>query len=952
MSTLSEFDRRPFAARGIVVTTAASVIALLATMPAPARAAEPQTTQEPVEEIVITGSRIVRDGYEAPTPVTVVGVEQLQDAGKTNLADTLNEMPSFTGSTTTTNAVASNSGKAGGNNLNLRGLGINRTLVLFDGRRYVPEFVDGSVDINLFPDALISRVDVVTGGASAVYGSDALAGVVNFVLDTNFTGVKGSVQGGVSGHGDDRQYKLQLAAGTTFAGDRGHFLIEGDLVHEDELLGTARDWNMTGYVRIPNPAFTATNGQPAQIISYNVGLNSGYPGGIISGGPLKGIAFGPGGTPFNYNYGSFSASTYNIGGDWQTSTMNGAATLNSGINSTHLFAHASYDIGDNAQIYVEFNNGLAHTVSLCCYDYYFGTLTVSASNPFLPASVAARAAALGLTSLPFGTTIRSVPPLGPDFHRLNNVYVIGAKGSQEAFDTKWTWEAYAQKGWAKQSVNVPPQINSANFTYAMDAVRAPNGQIVCRSNLTGGNPACAPFNVFGTDVVSQAALNYVMGSPHLSQRMGQDAVGGSFTGAPFSSWAGPISVAVSAEWRKDSVRAINDPISDIRGWFSTNTTGFNAHQSVIEGALETVVPLAKDTSWAKSLDVNAAVRFTDYSASGYVTTWKVGATYQPIGDVRLRITQSRDIRAPNLADLFANPQTKHGSISDPFKNNNTYGYYYTQSGNPNLNPENADTTGLGIVYQPSWFSGFSTSVDFYRIKIKGAVATVNEAYTLAQCFAGNQAFCGNITRLPNGELDTIFLLPRNQNAQLAKGIDFEASYSKSLSDIWSAMNGDIRLRLVATHIMNLYTNNGITISEQVGAAGGGLLGVPAPDWSATFTGTYSMDAFRVSWTTRFISSIKMSADFNECTSACPNIPGLTNININHVGAYYLHNLALAYRFYRDGANNAEAFFNIDNLFDRDPPPFPTNNVTYAAQTSASLYDMYGRLFRAGVRFRF
>ncbi len=950
MIDVTKAIHNPLRARKFIAGTAVSAFALLACMPAPARAAEAQTAQEPVEEIVITGSRIVRDGYEAPTPVTVVGVEQLQDAAKTNIADVLNQMPTFQGSTTTNNSTASTSGKAGGNNLNLRGLGINRTLVLFDGRRYVPEFVDGSVDINLFPDALISRVDVVTGGASAVYGSDALAGVVNFVLDTNFTGVKGSIQGGVSGHGDDRQYKLQLAAGTTFAGDRGHVILEGDFAHEDLVPGTQRDWNMTGLVRMVNPAYVAGNGQPQQIIASSVGLASGYPGGIISGGPLKGIAFGPGGQPFNYNYGSFVSGTYNIGGDWKSSTMNGAGSLNSGINASHLFAHASYDISDDVQVFVEFNNGLAKTRSYCCYDYYFGTLAVSASNPFLPASVAARAAALGLTSLPFGTTIRSVIPFGPVFSRLNNEYVIGAKGKFNAFDTKWSWDVYGETGFAKASINDPPQINSANFAAAMDAVRGPNGQIVCRNAAT--NPGCVAFNVFGTDVASEAALNYVMGSPHLTQRMGQQVVGGSTTGEPFSSWAGPISLAVSAEWRRDSVRSINDPISDIRGWFSTNTVGFNAHQSVVEGALETVVPLAKGTSWAKSLDVNAAVRFTNYSVSGYVTTWKLGATYQPMDDVRFRITQSRDIRAPNLVDLFARPQTKHGSIADPFKANGTYGYYYTQSGNPGLNPENADTTGVGVVYQPSWLSGFSTSVDFYRIKIKGAVAAVTEAYTLAQCFAGNQSFCSNITRLPNGELDTIFLLPRNQNAQLAKGIDFEASYAKPLSDIWSPLNGDVRLRLVATHVISLYTNNGTTISQQAGSAGGGLLGVPAPKWTAAFNGTYSLDAFRATWTTRFVGPVNMSADFYQCTSACPVIPGLTTVDKNHVGSYFLNSISLAYRFYRDGQNNAEAFFNVDNLFDRDPQPFPTNSVTYGAQTSASLYDMMGRQFRAGVRFRF
>src|SRR5205814_2267375 len=229
---------------------------------------------------------------------------------------------------------------------------------------------------------------------------------------------------------------------------------------------------------------------------------------------------------------------------------------------------------------------------------------------------------------------------------------------------------------------------------------------------------------------------------------------------------------------------INDPISPNIGWFSTQLTGFNAQQSVVEGAVETVVPLAKDTAWAKALDLNAAVRFTNYSVSGYVTTWKVGATYTPVDDVRLRLTQSRDIRAPNLQDLFSAPVINHNTIPDPFKGNLSYPYYQITAGNSGLTSEIGDTTGLGVVYQPGWFPGFSTSIDFYRINIKGAIASPSFNYVLAQCFAGVQYYCGLINRFPDGTLNSIQTGPQNQARLLARGVDYEASYQTALSDLY------------------------------------------------------------------------------------------------------------------------------------------------------------------------
>ena len=943
--------------------TAASMVALLSAMPSIAQAAEPQEAQGGVEEVIVTGSRIVRNGYEAPTPVTVVGIEQLQDTAKANIAEALNEMPVFQGSTTMSSSGTGNGGTSGGNNINLRNLGANRTLVLFDGRRFPPALADGTVDINLLPDSLVSRVDVVTGGASAVYGSDALIGVVNFVLDTTFTGIKGTVQGGVTDKGDGRNYKVSLAYGTNFANDRGHFIISGDNSHQDAIDGDQRDWNQQGWYYIQNPARTATNGLPQFILSNHVGLAGGYPGGIIYGGPLKGIAFGAGGTPFQWDYGQGTTGQYQIGGDWKLSSQQGAQSIMIKSNMTHLFADLRYDITDDIQVFAQFNNADVQSNARCCFVYYLtGNLTVHPDNPFMPASVAARATALNITNIPYSMTIREDPHgFGMINERLADTYAFGAKGKANAFETSWSWNAYLQRGISKESFWVPYQVEVAKFMAANDAVRAPNGSIVCRSNLTGGNPGCVPYNIFGTGVNTSAAFTYIMGGegaggPRESQTLAQNVAGASITGEPFSSWAGPVSVALSGEYRKDTIKGINDAVSPNIGWFSTQLTGFNASQSVVEGAVETVVPLAKNETWAKALDLNAAFRFTHYSVAGSVQTWKIGATYTPVDDVRIRVTQSRDIRAPNLQDLFSAPVVNHNTIPDPFKGNLSYPYYSITQGNTGLQPEKGDTTGIGVVYQPSWFSGFSMSIVYYRINIKAAISSPGVNYTLAQCFAGVAYYCGLVARFPAGPgdngLGTIYSIttgPQNQAKLLGQGVDYEASYQTALSDLYAPLDGNLNVRVVATNVLSRINDSGIAGPTQVlDSAGIGA----SPRWGVNTSVTYSLDKFRVLWTGRFISRGRQNSTSYQCTSGCPTVSGFNTVDNNYLPPYFLQNLSFTYRFYQDGSNNAEAFFVVDNLMDKQPPPAPNQfaGATYGLMTNA-MYDTIGRRFRAGVRFK-
>ena len=953
---------RPVSARRAAKTLAlssASGLALLAGL-VPAQAQTPQTAQAPVvEEVIVTGSRIVRDGYEAPTPVTVVGTEQIEAAAKPNVFDAIATMPAFAGNTNITSSnVNITVGTGGQSTLNLRRMGPNRTLVLLDGRRFPDTFATGGTDAKLFPDLLISRVDVVTGGASAVYGSDAVAGVVNFILDTDFVGLKGNVMTGVTGRGDHRQYKVGAAGGTTFAGGRGHVVLAADYGYQQDMDGNQRDWNQQGFFYFSNPAYGSGAGQsltnPQLIIRKNVGLWSSNAGGVIASGPLKGIAFGPGGQPYNYNFGDLTSGSYNVGGGWQTATMQGQNSLSAGVIDKHLFTNVSYEISDDIKVFAQYNYGTVSSTNKVANTYYLGNFAINTQNPFIPASVAAQAAALKLTSFNIGKQLADLGEFAGANNRNSFVYTVGANGGFDAFDTRWKWDFYAQRGLMKLDNNSPYQSQLQLVLNAVDAVRAPNGSIVCRIALTNANTGCVPYNVFGTDSNSQAAKDYVTGTylgqhPHNSQQYGETSTAFNISGEPFSSWAGPVSVAAGAEWRRKSIVGNADPVGFAKGYFSTNyTTWPYAAFSAAEGSLETVVPLAKDTAWAKSLDFNGAVRLTSYNISGTVVTWKAGATYNPVDDLRFRVTQSRDIRAPNLNDLFAPGVLGHGSITDPFKGNITAPYNSASLGNTALVPEKADTTGLGVVYQPSWFQGFSTSFDYYDIRLKGAISSPNATTIMTQCFAGVTIYCPYIIRDAAGVLQEIQTKPVNAATLWVRGFDIEASYRTPLNAIVDSWNGNLSVRFVATRNLS-YKQQDVALSISTGS-----INDNAPPWNGSLNISYSNDPIRVTFNEQYVSGGKMYRDMIECAAgSCPNpIPaGVQTIEKNQIGAYYKTDMSIAYSLYKEGTSNAELYFNVDNLFDRDPPSIAQTGNAYGPQTNASLFDVYGRSFRVGMRFR-
>lgn len=950
------------------------------TQPAsPQATAEQPTVNTPsgdsVAEIIVTGTNIVRNGYKAPTPTTVVGVEKLQQLPRPDIADTLSTLPTFRASTSPQTGVGNLNGGFGGvNALNLRGLGVQRTLTLLDGFRSVAATSDGQVDVSAFPQELVSRVDVVTGGASSAYGSDAVTGVVNFVLDKKFTGLKGELSGGVTRYGDDRNWKASLTGGFDFAEGRGHVLLSGEANYRQGVLDSGnRDWVNAGYATIQNPTYTATNGQPQYYKATGANLSVQVPGGIIPSGPLAGITFNPNGSPRNFTYGTVvSPNGFMIGGENNFGLVKNGTIDPRGTRQT-AFGRVDYDLTDHINVFAQAQ--YARSTNTSGLSYYFNNgLTIRAQeNPYVPAELAARATALGVTTFPLGLTALdlhnndTIDKFGADNKRETQRYVVGATGDVDVLGSNWQWNIGYQKGITNTDERIVNNVNAARLTQAVDAVRVtaanvgasglPIGSIVCRSSLAAPTNGCVPYNPFGLNQNSAGAVNYIVGYSQRQQKLQLDDVKAGFNGEPFSTWAGPVSIAAGVEHRKEQVSGTVDPVSAVAGWFTGNYFPANGSFNVTEGYIEAVIPLAKDVSFARLLELNGAYRLAHYSNFGNAGTWKIGATYEPVEGVRFRTTYSRDLRAPNLGELFGGSTSTGPNMVDPANNGIRYTMPTFNLPNANLGPETAHTFGFGAVVQPSFVPGLSISVDYWSIKLKGGISSLGGQNVVDFCSASRDpAVCGLITRsstvLPGelvGRVTQINNIPLNLASQKRRGIDFELSYQTSLDGVLGENSGRLEFRGFATRYLEALTDNGFTPAVDA-------LGADPAKWIYNATVSYSRDRLRASLTGYGFSSGTWNNSLVECTSGCPASTTLnpTVADNRRPGAFFL-DATVDFELFKD----IHFFVSSQNLLDKNPVQSltPTNAITPANQPGGIpnidyRWSALGRTYRAGVRFKF
>jgi iron complex outermembrane receptor protein len=655
----------------------------------------PADAAQKMDVVTVSGSRIASRGFSQPTPTTSLSAADLEKNAKPNLFNTLIELPALQGSTgRTTGANSTSSGTQGLSSLSLRGLSPIRTLTLLDGQRVVGANVSGVTDVSQFPQLLIKRVDVVTGGASASYGSDAVGGVVNFITDKRFTGFKANLEGGQTTYGDDNHATVQAAFGKAFMDDRLHLVGSAEHGREKGVpnpgfggqAANGRDWYKSTV--FTNRGFAATtDGKPQlKVVDYGQQIQYGKYG-LITEGPLKGTAFGENGAPTQFQYGTNCVGSFCEGGDLSGNVGSGTS-LGMDLTRKVLYGRAGFDLDANNEIYM--------TASWSQVDATFspnpgaakqGNLTMRCDNPYLAQSVRDRCAKEGITTFRYGTANAIFPKnIEVNPTRTMQRLVAGAEGKFDIGGKQWGYNAYVEHGENEIEIIVNNMTLNRRYDAAIQAVKAPDGSIQC-ANPVAVASGCKPINIFGNVPIDAAGWAYIapVNGPRQYSKQKQDVASFNITGEPFESWAGPVAIATGAEWRKEQYFVQGDPygngvfadspntatypadpiLSQPEGnhWYAGNYHNGRGSYSVKEAYLEANVPLLKSDS-AGEVNLNLAGRKTNYSTSGNVNSWKVGATWNTGFDGwRVRAVTSQDVRAPNLSELFAAPVVVNAAVN-------------------------------------------------------------------------------------------------------------------------------------------------------------------------------------------------------------------------------------------------------------------------------------------------
>ena len=518
----------------------------------------------------------------------------------------------------------------------------------------------------------------------------------------------------------------------SFAGGSGHVVMGVEYAEDHGIADLqapylARPWAYEMRGNLANRDF-ATNGLPGVIYSRDIRRADTSAGGLITNGPLRGRTFNPDGSSSSFGYGQVFGNNM-IGG-----TDNLGETLTPGSDARYPFErysallHAKYDFTESVTGFIEgsYAHSLAegHTNAIRFQGAVTGATTctsttaptslggilVNINNPYVPAATRAAMQSAGVSCIQIGRTFRDLGSLAfadgsPEVWR-------GVAGLRGDLGEHWSWDGYYQYGTSRSQQKRIGNLNMANFRQAIDAVVNPAGTVVCRSTLTNPADGCVPLNVFGEGSVTAAAAEYVRGTSSLITDIEQTVAAVNLRGEPFELWAGSVAVATGIEYRKEEIDSVADPLSQVNGWQTGNRKSSAGSYNVKEIYGEAAIPLAADQSWADALDLNLAARYTDYSSSGGVTTWKVGATWDINEQLRLRATRSRDIRAGNLAELFTPVSTATTlGLRNPITGDSSPALVETR-GNRSLDPEEADTVTAGVAYFPDWASGLKLSVDY------------------------------------------------------------------------------------------------------------------------------------------------------------------------------------------------------------------------------------------------
>ncbi len=935
---------------------------------------------EELEEIVVTGSRLLRNrDLVAVSPVQTVGQEEIQFSGNVTLENTLNQFPQLNPDNTGT---VNQSGGAGVLTADLRGLGAVRTLVLVDGRRFVPADVTGLVDLATVPDMLVERVEIITGGASAVYGSDAIAGAVNFILRDDFEGAEVRYQYNVTGEDDGATNKLDILLGVNTGDGRGNATVHASYTDRDTVFMADRAFSR-------QPLLADSTGRLNNFGSGNIpGTLIGVPSAdfpLIQGvdlsnadgscpGAIQGVRFGTSSQPFpfcrpteQYNY---AAPNF----------------LQRPLERWQASASGHYDVAENVTAYAQVfytkkENAFQQApeaVQPTSFGQETGTLLIpnADTNPLFPQPLQDFFSANAGYFDADGDGIFTVQRVGRRFEEFGprNTTIIsdsfnltgGLRGDLVLAENQWRWDAFYQFQRSDFNLNQQGRLSRSKITLGLDAIVV-NGEPECRIDLLG----CVPVNIFGTDALTPEMAAFISTTTGREDTFDRKVAGASIAGNLFEMPAGAVSSAFGVEFREESFFTVPDEAARSGDLGSVPPIINGGEFDITEFFGEARFPLLEGLPAVQSLALEAAVRYSDYSTIDGVTTWKAGIDWAVNDWARVRTSFNRAIRAPNLDELFGAPgqgfvggvdpcvvdnnptpeikalcvqQGVPANIVDNLQVGASQGWSAFSGGNPNLNEEESDTLTVGFVLTPPQVDGLSIALDYFDITVDEAISQVSSQALVNSCFQQldiNSTACQSITRLSTGNIDRVDAPLLNIAEREVSGLDLQVNWlvdlPESMALIWDSATLD--LKWVSTW---QFDDSTVALAGQQSVDCAGFYGGSCssdgtritPDFRALASADWRTGPLSVGLTMSMIGDLELAAD------AFPNENGTLD-------PVFYWDLNAVYQL----EDNFEFFAGIVNLADEQPPVLGFR-AGGDSNTNIPLFDPLGRRFFGGITIRF
>ena len=923
---------------------------------APGALAQDASAEE-LEEITVTGSRIRKQDFTSNAPVATVGFEQIELTGTVNTESLLNTLPQAVPGLDRT----SNNPGNGTATVNLRGLGSNRTLVLINGTRVVPTSSGGSVDINSIPNALIENIEVLTGGASAVYGSDAVAGVVNFILKDDFEGVAINAGFEQTFEGDAGIYSTDITLGANMADGRGNVTLNFAYTDRDDLFQGDRDFSF--FAQFDD---VDANGNPILIN----GGSSGIPSTSIFSGAFDVFSPDSFGVTFDQNgqIRPFEAADPVNNDFYNYAPVNYIQLPQQRYQATAL---GHFDLSDRVTAYGRTHFTSSKVPQQLAPTPIFQTTTFTLDgNPFLTASSQAELQVLGdgvdsdgdgIDDTATAFVRRRLLEVGPRISdsSFTSFQILG--GLRGDISESWSWDGYVQVGNVAGSETQEGNVDRLRFDQALLLdLSDPTGNTCANPASSGSTSACAPINIFGEGNISQAGADYINTRVSSAFDYEQTIFGLNFTGdfGDFELPGGEIGAAVGFEHIEDDF-----DFRPSQALASGNIAGFNGAPPISGGFdvnsfyAEFYLPFLQGAAGAELLDMELAYRSSDYTTAGTVESYKASMSWAPVDAFRIRGGYNRAVRAPSIGELFApqgenfpgavdpcaaegNPDAATAAvcaatgvpanvIGTPAINLPAGQVRAITGGNPDLEEETADTYTIGFVFQPDFVDGLSLSIDYFDIVIDGYVAefgggaanVLDVCYNDTEVGGAGSPFCDVIQRRSDGTIEFVSLTSANVAEQTLKGFDLLGSYDLDL------MGGDMRINYVGTYTTesNFTAFPGADTDDCAGKFGLAICGEPLPTYKHRATANWSRDEWSGMLSWRFVGEVDdddPAADYF----------------VETIDSQSYFDAAATYSF----SDNYKVTLGIDNLLDESPPILGDNQEQ--ANTWPATYDVFGRTF--------